>query len=871
MKFRFLAFSMAVLPLLFSCEDELAEMEAVVPDEAVETELPETGDGYVPGVTYVEFSEEMAALVENDFAQGKVMTRSMPLNQVFDELGIVSVRRLFEDGGEFEPRMRRCGLHRWYVVEFDPEVSLTRASVELSSIPGIESVEQERMVECTAFNDPYLDQQWWLYNGKNGGVDVNVKDVWSSFSTGDPSVTVAVVDYGIDLKHADLAYNCGDEHYDFVTNDESIEPGGHGTHIAGIIAAVNNNAYGGCGIAGGDWKRSERGVTLMSCQTFKDVVGDDGKTSTKTAAGASAIVWAANHGAVICSNSWSYSYDSDHDGKLSEAEKARALAATISVTDRLAIDYFIEYAGCDNQGRQLKDSPMKGGLVVFAAGNNAIENGVPANYERVLAVASTTSSGSLASYSNYGAFVDLCAPGSSVYSTIPGGGYGLKSGTSMACPMVSGVAALVVSCYGGPGFTVNRLRSKLLGGSNKARAPRNAGGFIDALGAIYYGESSAPSKVQEVRFSCLRNTITLEWDAVSDRFGRPAGGYNVIYGGDREKVESATSDNASEMGLGVLRVDDPGEGTVKCKLTGLDFDSAFYVKVVGRSPSNDYGDPSDIVSVKTGSNHPPVFTPVSVEPLTLRCFESKTISFNAKDPDGDDVKLVYTGGSSADSFDQNYLGSPAVKISAAGNKSGSYRAVITAEDQFGAISTLEIDYTILKNMPPVATGVPENRLLSSPGEKFSIPLADFFNDPDGEPLSCSAVSSDPSVCYLSRTPSSVVGTIQGFGQATVTITVFDASRASAEVSFKVLVRDPSVEYQAYPNPVSSELNLALGLEEQEVELKLFSSAGGLSFSESRKGSAFDPARFDLSNCPAGRYKAKIRFGSKEFEQTIVKK
>lgn len=871
MKFRFLAFSMAVLPLLFSCEEELAEMEPVATEEVVGTEQPQAGDGYVPGVTYVEFSEEMTALVERDFAQGKVMTRSMPLNQVFDELGIVSVRRLFEDGGEFEPRMRRCGLHRWYVVEFDPEVSLTRASIELSSIPGIESVEREHEVESTAFNDFDPDQQWWLYNSKSGGVDVNVKDVWSSFSTGSPSVTVAVVDYGIDLKHADLAYNCGEEHYDFVTMDESIEPGGHGTHIAGIIAAVNNNAYGGCGIAGGDWKKDQRGVTLMSCQTFKDIVGDDGKTSTKTAAGASAIVWAANHGAVICSNSWSYSYDSDHDGKLSEAEKARALAATISVTDRLAIDYFIEYAGCDNQGRQLKDSPMKGGLVVFAAGNNSIENGVPANYERVLAVAATTSSGSLASYSNYGAFVDLCAPGSSVYSTIPGGSYGLKSGTSMACPMVSGVAALVTSHFGGPGFTVNRLRSKLLGGSNKAIAPRNAGGFIDALAAIYYGESSAPGKVQEVRYSCQRNAVSLEWDAVSDRFGRQAGGYDVIYGKDREKVESATPENASGMGLEVLPVNGPEGKAVSCKLEGLDFDSSYHIKVVGRSPSNDYGEPSGIVSLKTGANLPPVFTPASIEPLTLRCFESKTISFNAKDPDGDDVKLIYTNGSPADSFDQNYLGSPAVKISAAGNKSGSYRAVITAEDQFGATSTLEIEYTILKNMPPVATGVPENRLLSSPGEKFSIPLADFFNDPDGEPLSCSAVSSDPSVCYLSRTPSSVVGTIQGFGQATVTITVFDASRASAEVSFKVLVRDPSVEYQAYPNPVSSELNLALGLEEQEVELKLFSSAGGLSFSESRKGSAFDPAQFDLSNCPAGRYKAKIRFGSKEFEQTIVKK
>ena len=125
---------------------------------------------------------------------------------------------------------------------------------------------------------------------------------------------------------------------------------------------------------------------------------------------------------------------------ISEEERANALKRKVGYFDRKAIDYFIDSAGCDEDGNQLPDSPMKGGLVVFSAGNDNLANGAPANYERVIAVAALNSNGSKANYSNYGDFVDLAAPGTGIYSTLPGGTYGNMSGTSMSCPYEIGRA-----------------------------------------------------------------------------------------------------------------------------------------------------------------------------------------------------------------------------------------------------------------------------------------------------------------------------------------------------------------------------------------------------------------------------------------------
>ena len=137
----------------------------------------------------------------------------------------------------------------------------------------------------------------------------------------------------------------------------------HGTHVAGTVAARNNNGIGVCGVAGGDGTPNS-GVRIMSTGVFSGKRGQGGF--------AKAFVYAADNGAVISQNSWGNQAPGRTPGSY-----------------RDAIDYFIKYAGCDNDGNQLADSPMKGGVVIIASGNsNSEERYAPGEYGPAIAVLS---------------------------------------------------------------------------------------------------------------------------------------------------------------------------------------------------------------------------------------------------------------------------------------------------------------------------------------------------------------------------------------------------------------------------------------------------------------------------------------------------
>jgi hypothetical protein len=194
---------------------------------------------------------------------------------------------------------------------------------------------------------------------------------------------------------------------------------------------------------------------------------------------------------VIANNSWGYEYDNEFDAAQGAKDFIQHPSATKS-----AIDYFIDYAGTDIQGNQT--GPMKGGLVVFAAGNEGWSHDCPGEYERVVAVGAVGPDGRMADYSNYGSWVDILAPGGSdsyeakewILSTDTAENeYSYQAGTSMATPHVSGVAALLVSYFGGPGFTCEDLRERLLTGARMDgfTLPDGysvGGGMLDAYGAF---------------------------------------------------------------------------------------------------------------------------------------------------------------------------------------------------------------------------------------------------------------------------------------------------------------------------------------------------------------------------------------------------
>lgn len=448
----------------------------------------------VPGSIYIEFSDQMADRLADGDAVFTVAG-----------IGMKSCRRVFEENPAFSKRYYEAGLDKWYVVEFDESVPSTKAASDIKDMDGVKSVAYPHKMKLTSlsfpFNDPQSFRQWSLFsdgslNSKLNttdfaeGCDINVVPVWEEYTAGSSNVIVAVMDGGVNPDHEDfsravLPFGEGGSK-DFVTNSFRPVPDVHGCNVAGIIGAINNNGIGVCGVAGGN--DGTGGVRIMSCTLYdEDIWATD-------ASMCSAFVWAADNGAVICNNSWGYVYDSE-----SEARKDQNLFLSSNSPIKTAIDYFINYAGLDAEGNQI--GPVAGGTVVFSAGNDGFAYSVPACYEKVIAVAAHGPDYSFSSYSNYGDWVDIIAPGGDAngrysynvgyrYIIGPGassGNYDSMMGTSQAAPHVTGVAALLASYFGGPGFTNDQLREKLLNGARRnAIYGRMSGPMLDAYGAFKY-------------------------------------------------------------------------------------------------------------------------------------------------------------------------------------------------------------------------------------------------------------------------------------------------------------------------------------------------------------------------------------------------
>ena len=497
--FLFNFLPIAVLALSCAKEPETTVHETPVAKQEL---VSQEDKQLIPGIVVVQVSETLAE--ELDVATQGVPTKSAGFNQLAKSMNICSVEHVFPDGGRFEKRHREAGLHRWFRIRYDETLPATKTSVCLESLEDLEGVliverpRKKTRMSFDYFNDPYSYYQWYLYNdaswgnGFKNGADIHVVPVWESYTTGSPNVIVAVLDGGVDLSHEDLSpivLPVGPEgSRNFAITQQygeyDINPDNHGTHVAGIIAAVNNNKTGISSIAGG--KDGTGGVRIMSCSL------SSGQSEHLDGNDAEAFVWAADHGAVIANNSWGFSYDTEADAK-----RGQEYFEQRSSSLKTAIDYFIDYAGLDENGNQ--EGPMKGGVVLFSAGNEAYQYGAPASYSRVIAVGATQPDNAISSYSQYGTWIDLWAPGGGasgkseqmILSSITNNHYGWMSGTSQACPNATGVAALLVSYFGGPGFTNEDLKERLVWGAKfgdiNLKGKTSRGGKLDALGSFTYG------------------------------------------------------------------------------------------------------------------------------------------------------------------------------------------------------------------------------------------------------------------------------------------------------------------------------------------------------------------------------------------------
>ena len=852
----------ALLLILCSCAQDIVHSQEEVPAPTQTQAEPAVKAGEL----IVKFTDDMTQMLEADLASGNVVTRSSELNLLTEELGIMSMERVFPHAGEFEERTREAGLHRWYKIRYSETTPVTKASADFSALPGIEKVEVVRRIVNTAyFNDPRLESQWHYLNtgakdGMKAGADINVQPVWENYTTGREDVIVAVVDGGIDYTHEDLA-----AHYvggrSFVSEQYKVVPHDHGTHVAGTISAVNNNGVGVSGIAGGNAAQGVKGVGLLSCQIFapnpanpkKDFGGD----------GASAIKWGADNGAVISQNSWGYVYET------AEEQAAAKIPGHLAE----AIDYFIANAGMRN-GVQV--GPMKGGVVIFAAGNDARPDDPIGKYEPVISVGSIGADFTRASYSNYGDWVDIAAPGGDaphmVMSTIPGNEYGTMQGTSMACPHVSGVAALIVSHFGGPGFTAETLRTKLIEGTNKTALSKNAkiGNLLDAYGAMTYGGSIAPEAVSSFDVVPRSNNLDLSWKVTSDKDDKKAYGFLLVASKDKALLQNMNYNSipagvvSSTVMTGNAKVGDVLTGSV----SGLDFDQEYHVAVVAYDYNRNWAAMSPVKSAVTGVNNPPVITASEQGPFVVKSHESLRVTYTVTDPDSHTVKVEYKAGSAADSYTA-LTGVHQVSIVGNAAEAGKYQAKLTAVDQYGASSVELIDYEILENHAPVIIKDVEDMFFMKSGEQFSLNMDEYLDDPDGEQLKYTITVSDRSVLHLNPSENVLHATVLSYGKAEVTVTASDARGETCVLTFIVMVKDPSKPVELYPNPVSDYLNVRT-LDPEPTRIVIASSTGQVVYDETSEVSAIDPASIDMTACAPGMYSVTVTFAGNEYKSVIVK-
>lgn len=476
-----------------------------------------------------------------------------------------NMQRVFPFDARHEHKLQKHGLHLWYQIEIDPsvdphivaeafskiaEVDLSEPILEKKIIGGYKKAKVLSLNEMQSMNtqsavtsnDPLLENQWHYANDGQGGflenASINLLEAWAT-TQGDRKVIISVHDEGIDINHEDLKDNIwintaelnGEEGvdsdgngyiddvygYNFANNTAVIDAMEHGTHVSGTVAAVNNNGIGVAGVAGGSGNQD--GALIMPCQIL-------GGRYNNTAA---SFVYAANNGAVISQNSWGWTSPGVYE------------QATLD-----AIDYFIAEAG-DFEG-----SPMKGGVVIVASGNSDIDaEFYPAYYDKCIAVSSTGGNREKAWYSNYGDWIELTAPGGDqstfsnhgVLSTLPGNKYGFLQGTSMACPHVSGVAALVLSQMGNENYTPDLLWNQLLSSTHNidAENPSYSGkmgtGLLDASLAVIENSGVAPAVITDLGSTGITDQIVqLEWTVPADEDdGQPSKYF--IYKNEGETID----------------------------------------------------------------------------------------------------------------------------------------------------------------------------------------------------------------------------------------------------------------------------------------------------------------------------------------------
>lgn len=781
----------------------------------------------------------------------------------------ITFTKAFTGDPAFDARHRAAGLHRWYYADYQPEIPRTKALGDIRKIEGIDYMETLPAAELNSipFNDPNVSFQWHLYNsgtivnGAVNGCDINVVPVWEQFTAGCQEVIVGVVDSGIQYDHPDL-YGIvippgADGSRSFLSSTSGhpydYTPQRHGTHVAGVIAAINNNGVGGCGIAGGS--NGTGGVRILDCQA---IVTDENDTGDVY----SAIVWAADHGAVLLNNSWNSSYDS-----------IDKVPDTTPYYYRTVIDYFVNHAGTDSNGNQT--GPMKGGVVFFSAGNKEWNKSQPSMYEKVIAVGATGPAGESSAYTNYGDWVDICAPGGNyspyssynaiIYSTVSGNGYAQMQGTSQAAPMATGVAALLVSHFGGPGFTNSDLKDLLLGGADKETPhKRDIGPTLDAYESFVFKTQTMDS-VTDMTASTDKSSATLKW-SVGKCGEKYYYAYKVYVANSESQLKGISPfSTPSVLFERTIPMSSVLGSSVSSTFDKLDTCRNYYATAIGYSRSHHYNPDNKVICFRI--NGSPSVKRIGSGPIQLNHNKQIDIPVVYSDPDGDDLSITLDPGSTACTWTDDGKGNINLHIDASAAAPGYYFVIIKVDDG-QKTSRLELKYTINQNSPVKKEEPSIQDIIIKARSYYSLDLSEYFTDADSDPIRYTVNCSNPDIqAVVSEATLSIQGSVFAIGE--ISLTAGDGYSDPVSHSFRVRIQDDDSGICVSSTVVSDQLLVSCG-EPGQAKVTIYGKTGRRVYSKSVYQAPFSPCSIDVSGLAPGAYTVMIEFGNKTRKLTIVK-
>lgn len=905
----FLLLSIISLFINFSCSKEVVNIDNINHVDNLQDA------NYADDRLMILVSEDLAEMFENANSTKKHVSTIITTEELQGNT-IKSVKRIFPFAGRFEARTRAEGLHLWYEVEIGENTALAVARQGFIKTDGIRLVERKLIPRIKysskpavnthdkasnskaspIFNDPKLNQQWHYKN--NGvtenfvkGADVNIMPVWEEGVVGNPEIIVAIVDGGIDLDHEDLVDNIyvnqaelngvagfdDDDNgfiddingYNHVKLSSNIIPSDHGTHVAGTVAAMNNNGVGVSGVAGGNGKKNT-GVKLLSSQIF--IMDENGSDNGEYNTSSNGVKYGADAGAIISHNSWGYS------------------APEIPQYEKDGIDYFIKYAGVDENG--IQTGPLKGGIVVFSAGNASASYSSPGSYN-ALCVTAIGPDSKKPEYSNFGDFAHITAPGGNgdkwdiniggVLSTLNDNKYGYLTGTSMSAPHVSGIIALYISKMISEnkhiGLTPKMVIERLLSTTRSIEdlepifASKLGKGSVDAARFVGINTTTVPGDISNLAIKDFSvNSISINWTVAAD-----VKGHKIFY--SKDKLTSLDPKNPGDNVTVIDYGNNPLEGDIlEYTIKNLDVLTKYYFAVVGWDYADNMSNVSNIASVSTLDNLAPVFEDEKGEVVTqvseiiLKGSETRKLIFTLKDPEGEIVETEHTKGSDAESVTYNKSTKKVIVfINGTRANAGTYTAKIIARDNYNKESILTISYTIESSPEPTIIKEFDDMSIVGLNKEISYDLLKFFSIEDNSKLDFDVNIDNQYIISYSLSGSDLVILSKNVGSSKVTITATNLSNKSVSTHFDISVENnapPVVDNQTvtlYPNPLKDVLNIKTNAEKIDA-IAIYNSLGALVL----EAKNISGKQLNVSSLKSGIYSVDVTIAKKLTSRKIFK-